>query len=73
MSATTSALRWQWHFDVLRGLDYFRDASAPRDSRLADGIDLLRSKQRSDGRWTLEHRYKARDWFQMETVGRPSR
>jgi hypothetical protein len=63
----------QWHFDVLRGLDYFRDAGAPRDSRLADGIDLLRSKRRSDGRWALEHRYKARDWFQMETVGRPSR
>jgi hypothetical protein len=63
----------QWHFDVLRALDYFRDAGAPRDARLADGIDVVRSKQRPDGRWTLEHRYKARDWFQMETVGRPSR
>lgn len=62
-----------WHFDVLRGLDYFRDAGADRDPRLADGIDLLRSKRGSDGRWTLEHRYKARDWFQMETVGHPSR
>ena len=63
----------QWHFDVLRGLDYFRDAGTRRDTRLADAIDLLRSKQRSDGRWALEHRYKAREWFQMETVGRPSR
>jgi hypothetical protein len=62
-----------WHFDVLRGLDYFRDAGAPRDARLVEGIDLLRSKQRPDGRWTLEHRYKAREWLQMETVGRPSR
>ena len=63
----------QWHFDVLRGLDYFRDAGADRDPRLVDGIDLVHSKRGSDGRWTLEHRYKARDWFQMETVGRPSR
>jgi hypothetical protein len=63
----------QWHFDVLRGLDYFRDADAPRDPRLADGIEVLRSKQRPDGRWKLEHRYRARDWFQLETVGQPSR
>ena len=58
---------------MLRGLDYFRDVGAPRDTRLADGVELLRSKQGSDGRWRLEHRYKARDWFQMETFGRPSR
>jgi len=63
----------QWHFDVLRGLDYFRDVGAPRDARLADGIDLLRAKQGPDGRWLLEHRYQAREWFEMETVGRPSR
>ncbi len=63
----------QWHFDVLRALDYFRDVDAKRDPRLADGIDVVRAKQRPDGRWQLEHRYKARDWFLMETVGRPSR
>jgi hypothetical protein len=63
----------QWHFDVLRGLDHFRDTGASRDRRLADGIDLLRSKRQPDGRWLLEHRYKARDWFQMETIHSPSR
>ena len=63
----------QWHFDVLRALDYFRDVDAERDPRLADGIDVVRAKQCPDGRWLLEHRYKARDWFHMETVGRPSR
>jgi hypothetical protein len=63
----------QWHFDILRGLDYFRYAEAARDHRLDDAMDLLRSKEGSDGRWTLEHRYKARYWFQMETLGRPSR
>jgi hypothetical protein len=63
----------RWHFDVLRGLDHFREVGAPRDVRLVDGIDLLRSKQGADGRWPLEHRYQAREWFDMETVGRPSR
>jgi len=63
----------QWHFDVLRGLDYFRTAGAPRDKRLTDAIGLLIGKRRPDGRWVLEHRYRARYWFQMESIRRPSR
>lgn len=63
----------QWHFDILRGLDYFRAAGAPRDKRLHEAIEVLKSKRRPDGRWTLEHRYRARYWFQMETIRRPSR
>lgn len=63
----------QWHFDILRGLDYFRAAGAPRDGRLAEAIEVLRHKRRPDGRWNLEHRYQARYWFQMETIRRPSR
>jgi hypothetical protein len=31
----------RWHYDVLRGLDYFRAANAPRDARLADAIELV--------------------------------
>lgn len=63
----------QWHFDVLRALDHFRAAGAPRDPRLADGIELLRDKCRADGRWALEHRYRGRYWFHMEPIRRPSR
>jgi len=63
----------QWHFDILRGLDHFRAARAPRDERLADAIEVLRGKRRRDGRWSLEHRYPARYWFQMEPIRRPSR
>ncbi len=64
----------QWHYDVLRALDHFQAAAAPRDERLAEAIDLLRSKRRPDGRWNLEHRYdRARHWFQMERLRRPSR
>jgi hypothetical protein len=63
----------QWHFDILRGLDYFRAANAPKDERLTDAIELLERKRRSDGRWILEHRYPARYWFQMETIRHQSR
>jgi hypothetical protein len=63
----------QWHFDFLRGLDYFRASGAERDFRLIDAIDLLRDKRRPDGRWILEYRYRARYWFQMETIRKQSR
>jgi hypothetical protein len=63
----------QWHFDFLRALDHFCAAGAPLDERLSDAIDLLVKKRRPDGRWELEHRYRARDWFQLERIGTPSR
>jgi hypothetical protein len=63
----------QWHFDFLRALDHFCAASAGLDERLSDAIDLLVQKRRPDGRWELEHRYRARDWFQLERIGAPSR
>jgi len=63
----------QWHFDVLRGLDHFQAAGASRDERLADAVQVLRDKRRPDGRWTLEHRYRAKVWFHIETIRRPSR
>jgi hypothetical protein len=43
-----------WHYDVLRGLDYLRDAGSPPDPRLAEAIELVRSKPDADGRWHLE-------------------
>jgi hypothetical protein len=62
----------QWHYDVLRGLDYFQAAAAPRDERLEDAIALLKRK-RSEGRWPLQNRHPGRLWFEMEEVGQPSR
>jgi hypothetical protein len=63
----------RWHYDVLRGLDYFRDADAPRDDRLADAIALVESRRRPDGRWPLQNRYPGKTFFELETVGEPSR
>lgn len=63
----------RWHYDVLRGLDYFRSVTAPWDERLGDALDLLVSKQRADGRWLVQHKHSGRVWFDMETGRQPSR
>ncbi len=63
----------RWHYDVLRALDHFRDVDAPRDPRLAEGIELVRSKRGEDGRWPLQHEYPGRTFFRLERSGAPSR
>ena len=55
----------QWHYDALRALDYFRAADTP-DPRLAEAVELVRSKQRPDGRWLLENTHPGLIHFQME-------
>jgi hypothetical protein len=63
----------RWHYDILRGLDHFRAIVAPGDDRLADALDVLESKRRSDGKWPVQHKHAGRVWFDMETGRRPSR
>jgi hypothetical protein len=64
----------RWHYDVLRGLDYFRSAGDPPDPRMDEAIDLLRSKQHSDGTWLLENTHAGAVHFTLEDGdGRPSR
>ena len=46
-----------WHYDVLRGLEYFRATGAPPDGRLAEAIALVESARGDDGRWRLGRRY----------------
>ena len=46
-----------WHYDVLRGLEYLRDAGVKPDERVAEAIELVASKRDGDGRWPLETRY----------------
>ena len=45
----------------------------PDDPRIEDAIDLLSSKRRTDGRWTLQHPHQGRLHFRMEQGGQPSR
>ena len=63
----------RWHFDVLRGLDYFRECGADRDERLADAIGVVIRRRRPDGRWSVASHYRARVHFEMERAGEPSR
>ena len=64
----------RWHYDVLRGLEYFRAVGGQPDSRLGEAIALLRSKQRIDGRWLLENTHRGAVPFEMEDGdGKPSR
>jgi hypothetical protein len=63
----------QWHFDILRGLDYFRASGAPWDERLSDALELIEKKRTAEGRWLLENVYSGKTFFTMETKGRESR
>jgi hypothetical protein len=64
----------RWHYDVLRGLDYLRKAGVHPDERCAEAIDLVESKQDSEGRWPLENTHPGRVHFDMEEGdGKPSR
>ncbi|WP_436927277.1 hypothetical protein [Halosimplex amylolyticum] len=63
----------RWFYDVLRALDHLQASSAPTDPRAGDAVDLLREKRRADGTWPLQNRHPGRVYFEMETVGEPSR
>ncbi len=67
------AFPYYWHYDVLRALDYFRRTGAERDERMAEAVDLVRSKQQPDGRWLLDRAHTGRIHFPFEQAGEPSR
>jgi hypothetical protein len=63
-----------WFYDVLRALDYFCSTGERPDARMAEAIDLLRSKQQGDGRFLLENTHPGRVHFALEDGdGRPCR
>jgi hypothetical protein len=63
----------RWHYDVLRGLEYFRMAGV-RDPRLGEAIELVRSKRQADATWLLENTHPGAVHFDLEDGdGRPSR
>jgi hypothetical protein len=63
-----------WHYDVLRGLDYLRDAGIKPDSRVSDAIEIVIARRHQNGRWPLNLLHPEKIPLQMETsVGRASR
>jgi hypothetical protein len=64
----------RWHFDVLRGLEYFRAVGDPPDRRVGEAIEVLRSKRQDGGAWLLENTHPGRIHFALDDGdGRPSR
>ena len=70
---TSFAFPTWWHYDILRGLEYFRCAGR-RDERLADAVEVVESRRGSDGRWLLDTVYAGEMPVDLgEREGQPSR
>ena len=54
------AFPYYWRYDVLRGLDYFRKSGVWPDPRMAEAVDIVRSKRQPDGRWLLDRIHPGR-------------
>jgi hypothetical protein len=63
-----------WHYDVLRALDYLRNAGFKPDSRVREAIKVVIARRHQNGRWPLNLLHPERIPLQMETaVGSASR
>lgn len=63
-----------WHYDILRGLDYFRRAGDRPDARLREAIAIVESQCDSDGRWRTGTRHPGSMMIDVDAeVGAPSR
>lgn len=59
--------------DVLQNLEVLAALGYGPDPRLANGLDLLLSKQDEQGRWPLEYTYNGKTWVDVEEKGKPSK
>ncbi len=64
-----------YHYDVLRALDYLRDAGRdPGDDRIAEAIGVVQGNRDPDGRWPLQNIHAGDAHVVMEAgEGQPSR
>ena len=63
-----------WHYDVLRGLDYLRNAGLKPDSRVAEAIGIVIERRHQNGRWPLNLPHPEHIPLERETrVGSASR
>jgi hypothetical protein len=56
----------RWHYDVLRGLEYFASTGDAPDARVAEATELVRSKRQADGAWLLENTHRGMVHFALE-------
>jgi hypothetical protein len=63
-----------YHYDVLRALEYLRDAGVEPDDRVAEAIGVVEGTRDPLGRWPLQNVYAGEAHLQMEDgEGTPSR
>jgi hypothetical protein len=63
-----------WHYDVLRGLDYLRNAGIKPDSRAREAIEAVMNRRHQNGRWPLNLLHPEHIPLEIETrVGSASR
>jgi len=63
-----------WHYDVLRALDYLRNAGVKPDDRMREAVEVVIARRHQNGRWPLNLLHRERIPVEMETeVGRASR
>jgi hypothetical protein len=63
-----------WHYDVLRGLDYLRNAGIKPDRRVSEAIEIVMKRRHQNGRWPLNLLHREHIPLEMETgVGSASR
>jgi hypothetical protein len=57
-----------WHYDVLRGLDYLRNAGFKPDSRVSEAIEIVMKRRHQNGRWPLNLLHPERIPLEIETA-----
>ncbi|MEE6295442.1 hypothetical protein [Georgenia wangjunii] len=63
-----------WFYDVLRALEYFREAGGTPDPRTADAVGLVLAKRGDDGRWPAGVTWPGDVHFAVDAPeGEPSR
>lgn len=73
-SFVTFSFPTRYHYDVLRGLDYLRDAGVTPDDRVDEAVRVVRDRRQPDGRWLLDDSHaEPFDFAFGEPVGAPSR
>lgn len=63
----------RWRYDVLRGLEYFREAATydrkHPDSRLKEAVEHVKKLRTEDGKWKVQRRFKGAATFHVGEVG----
>lgn len=55
----------RWRYDILRCLDYLRDANTAYDIRMQSALDIIINKRRKDGKWPLQEKHAGQVHFDI--------